>query len=239
MRQLFALICLLLLGYVSSIAYMNPYIAGGTGDECTGYLVCQNHEGTGYDNDESWTESNVVNEDYATAPAPFRGSYSVYLTDDGTDSYNYLDFTATDPVYVFARFAAKACDTAFHEVMKLKDSSNNVLLVRCKEVSSNPTFDIVHGSVASGSQASGYSYDTEYCFWFDYESGSGADGTANLYISTPSGGDCTKPAATLSIANGDGTTTAQRYYNLCINVDDTIIVDQILVSPNAIGNISG
>lgn len=59
--------------------------SGGGGSSCTGLLVCQNFEGTGYDNSETWTEtagSGSIDEDSTTTP--LRGSQSLVVTSGAT-----------------------------------------------------------------------------------------------------------------------------------------------------------
>ena len=81
-----------------------------TCDDCTGKLGCQNFEGTGYDNSETWTEgtegtltTGVLNEDYAVSP--IRGSQSLRMKDDSTNGFwtTYM-FPAQDDIYLFMQF---------------------------------------------------------------------------------------------------------------------------------------
>ncbi len=69
---------------------------------CTGYLVCQNFEGTGYDNGETWTSESptVLDPDYATAP--LLGSQSLRVSESGgTAKGAYKDFTVGAHKYGF------------------------------------------------------------------------------------------------------------------------------------------
>jgi len=101
MKKLF--LTLLFIFLFSNAYAFNPLIvtsgvpvAGG--DECDSTLVCQNFEGTGYDNSETWDGTND-NEDYAGASV-IRGSQSLELTYDAGIPSAGTNFTADDELWV-------------------------------------------------------------------------------------------------------------------------------------------
>jgi len=70
---------------------------------CTGFLVCQNFEGTGYDNSETWTEdAGTPDEDYGTA---LRGSQSLQLA---SGEVTYKTFTEQTDVWAHFLFRTDA-----------------------------------------------------------------------------------------------------------------------------------
>ena len=75
---------------------------------------------------------------------------------------------------------------------------------------------------------------TLFIIWWDYTEGSGANGVANLYINTSG----TKPAATLSIANGDGVGDVNSIYLMhpWITADPDLYFDQVLIDESDIGD---
>jgi len=105
-----------------------------SGDECDGFLVCQNFEGTGYDNGETWTEEYedggsgvTINPDYTTTV--LRGSESLYI---GSDNYRkgwIIHEFATDLNEIYIHFMLQIDDVNFDlSIMDIKDSSGNIVL---------------------------------------------------------------------------------------------------------------
>lgn len=207
---------------------VKAYTAGG--GECDGYLACQNFEGTGYDNSETWTEDTtdgVVDEDYTTTV--LRGSQSLQLTRTTAEGGNtYKSITPQSTVWVFLRMqtAAIGSDEYF---LKVQDESGTVVgtfLIRTSGV-----LRFTHGAVnCTGTTV--LSASTTYFIWLRYTAGTGADGVTTYYVGT----SATRPgAAEASCSTGSGTASIGRV-QLKAGFT-TKIMDQILIKATEITDV--
>ena len=121
MKKLFAILSLLLFFFLVVGSDAGILILRSRG-ECDGYLVCQNFEGTGYDNEEVWTEvGDTIDPDEAVTV--LRGSQSLEMDKTGSTPQTWLPIAATDPLYGFLRFRVSV-DESF-DVVNLQDSGSN------------------------------------------------------------------------------------------------------------------
>jgi hypothetical protein len=156
-----------------------------------------------------------------------QGSFSLALI----GSANNVDraFTASPEVWTFIEHNTGAL-TADQYPMVIRDGSGNNL---CYVIlTSTGALQIFDGSGSSSTGGGTVSANTSYYIWLHRLKGSGANGVADVYISTTT----TKPgAATLSISNGSTTADAAniQIYN---NGGDTMITDYLRVSTTVIGS---
>jgi hypothetical protein len=200
---------------------------------CTGFMFCQNFEGTGYDNSETWTEAGTVDEDYTTIH--LRGSQSCSLADSSSIRHN-TGGTYTE-IYAFARYQfADATPTVETDIYKNTDgaadfgalSLNTAGKLRCR-----------HGT-ATNTAASALSDATTYYIWIHFKASTGAgDGIMTATVSTTRNIAEATAALGCSVENGDDADT---------NIDTVffanttaggagVTVDQVLVKTSAIGTV--
>ncbi len=158
--------------------------AGCADTSCTGFLICQNFEGTGYDNSETWTENvtgtAVVDEDDTTATI-LRGSQQLKITaGDGTGSARTA-FTASGTVYGHVKFkTGDATPTATVYIITLYDSTyGNNLSIRILTGGQLGLTDESH----PGNTVGVLSDNTAYHIWFSYTKGAGTDAKYTLAFS--------------------------------------------------------
>ena len=180
---------------------------GGTANECDSTLVCQNFEGTGYDNSESWTEActgAVCDEDYATSPAPLRGSQSLLLDPDTGASSTYVSFTAQDEVS--GHFMLRLQGDVGTTLMYLRDGSATTMFYMGYNSANNKY--IANGATLG---ATSFTAPETHYVWFYYKKGTGADEINKWWYSTsrtfPGDG-----SEDISISNGANTEQANRLY---------------------------
>lgn len=242
-RYLFLLFTLLLFApsvCLAGFGYTIPNRDGSgveSSSECDGALVCQNFEGTGYDNSESWTEyfteaSGIINEDYTSAA--LRGTYSL-LMDGETYKYVYdtVSFTANSSVYIHIlhRTATDSTDSIDYLVSVL-DSSDNVL-GSLQYVPSNDRINLVSGGVTDYGSTDDLSVSTTYHLWIDYIAGSGSDGTFSLYIGTT----ITKPASPTHTITTSSSTADAAKLRFGSQRDGEFIRDQVIVKSTSFSSV--
>lgn len=228
MRKLIVLFCCLLplLAYASS--GMQPVGWGGVPaavNECEGKLICQNFEGAGYDNSETWSESGTtINEDYETVV--LRGSQSLLL--DNAAAGNPIVTSPTfssATVWVFFRFrfpgALPAGNASFAAIYG-NNPGDPLTLVLISYQASITGIRVYTDSVNLDSGA--ISADTTYYCWIRYTAGSGANATVTLYLDT----DNTRPAATATTTSGTRTQNAT-FFRAFGPTGCDIVIDQILI----------
>lgn len=226
-------LCIILLSAIPSFSFspaIQSVIGSSTvsscGDSsCTGFLVCQNFEGTGYDNSESWTEAGTgtKDEDYTTSPAPLRGSQSLYISGSTANAY----------------IAAAASEVWGHFILQVSDgepsSDSFILLLASTNVTvkllTTGYLKIYHGTANATSTTTQFADGaiTPVRIWYYYKKSSGSnDGVFTIWISSLS--TKTRPASpevTMSTGNYTGDTTN---FSLYIGTTSTdIIIDQALV----------
>ena len=196
--------------------------------ECAGKLVCQNFEGTGYDNRETWTElGTTLDEDYTATV--LRGSQSLYMTDPagGTSPNVTVSHTAADPVWGHMLYRTsdgtpaanhvivKEMDAAVADVCLIQNRTTGVLRVYCGTAFANTVTTVAD--------------NTTYNVWWYYDSGTGANAECRVGIST----DGTRPSSGNGYAvttTGTSTTSAAQV-QLRLSGDDsaTFLRDQVYV----------
>ena len=236
------LLFVLLIALVPFVAYagspawnlMIAEPAAGGGDECAGYLICQNLENTGYDHSETWAETTggtngTVNEDYATSPAPLRGAQSLFVKVDSfhlTNTTTSPSYTTASPCYVhfLLRFQGGQTDhTDFMYLLGAADAVQATLKIR----NATNYLNAVHGVTSTIASTTAISTSTTYHVWVDYTLGAGTDGVMTVRLST----DGTKPTGTPEISITTGTALLGiNKIKFLTGYSADFIFDQILVS---------
>lgn len=200
-----------------------------TSNPCSGYLICQGYEGTGYDNGETWTEGGInIDEDYTTSPIV--GSQSLRISTSTQAGYAFSSFTANDNAYAFFRFRAAALPGATTNMSTIRDSSGTVLATVALRTDGKLQVTPAGGSAQTTGSA--IATATDLYIWFEYEKGTGSNAVARCGFST----DGTKPTMT---AGSNGTATAQAgriYTGATSNSSVDWVYDHVLVSTTAIGS---
>lgn len=201
-----------------------------TVNPCANLLICQNFEGTGYDNSESWSETigtgGIVDEDDTTATV-LRGSQQlkIYGGNAGQNSFTYASFAGQDTVY--GHFMYKPTDatpSGTTDVFLIEDSGGTALLKLT--LGTDGKFVLYHGTkTCNGNTA--LSDGTAYHLWVKYTKGTGGNGVADFYVGTdtnrPASKDCTS-----SITAGTATAQAARV-KLRASLQNTWYFDQVIV----------
>jgi len=240
MKKILLLICLLCLLAFSSnagnVVTFFPVADTACADEtCTGFLICQNFEGTGYDNSEAgWSdagENTTRDADYTGTVLRGSQSASVVQTAFGGWGGILTGFTPQTTVYAFARVRTAGVG-AIGAVFTIGDSGwvNDLVSIKSNGVSGY----LYCGTVQSTSFT--FTNDVTYYVWLDYTKGTGANAVCVAYVSTTR----TKPAATVTVANGNATTDAELVITPLVGADDSdsrIIADQVLIKTSDIGTV--
>lgn len=241
MKKLFLLLLFLLIpslafaGEPIQLARMNSYVAGAVAPaascadtSCTGFLVCQNLEGTGYDNSETWVEDvGTPNEDYTTTV--LRGSQSLFITEGNTV---YFDLTASSEVYIHFRIRFTTDPAGDVEVMKLWNSAFSTIFTFSR---ADTEIAVIHHGSDTTTTTATLAANTAYHLWIHYAKGTGANGVHDIRISTTA----TMPvSADASSSSGVSTTDADYLaFKSAAGSGLSYIVDQILVKTTSIGTV--
>lgn len=209
---------------------MNTYIAGvsvsgGCTEDCGDFIICQNFEGTGYDNSEAWTENGTVNEDYTTTI--LRGSQSCQITTTGYISPTNR-FTGQSTLYMHWLYRKASNPGSEATLFTISDSGGYVVFGKLQ------TDGTIKLTVGNGTAAytSELSNDTTYHIWVAYTAGSAGNGSVSLYAGT----GLTRPASPLATANNAaavGDAVQIRIYTGGV----TATVDQILVDGSSFSEV--
>jgi hypothetical protein len=208
-------------------------------NECDGKLLCQNFEGTGYDNSESWTESGeetyTVNEDYTSTI--LRGTQSLYMyaADVSTlgETKAALGATYTE-LYGFFRIRLVTLPLVPYSVISLFDDSANQPFLLYIDI--DGSLSINHGST-EGYGTFEMSAGTTYYVWWYWQKGTGVNGVAWVKIDTdntiPVSNDC-------SITAGNSAYSATKFGFIvgAYTGIHSFIIDQVLVDNAAIGDVT-
>jgi len=193
----------------------------------TSYLVEENAEGTG--TPSGWADTGTHDWDYTTTA--LRGSQSLSITENyGTTTSP--TFSATANVNAFIRFRTDSIPASSSATfLQIRDGSTVLCYLRL--IAGTGVIRGYHGTAYGASSA--ISVDTTYYIWAEYASGSGADGTLDVYIDT----DNTKPASpSISVTTG---TTSGDPDNIKLLKDNgeahNFIFDQIIVDDATIGDV--
>jgi hypothetical protein len=196
--------------------------------ECVDKLICQNLEGAGYDNSETWNETGAtVNEDYTTIP--LRGAQSLYQLDTGIDPKVYASFTGSSEIWAHFLFQTDDSTPAAgnQNFFRIQNSSGTqVAGFSLVGASGLLTF---YGCGSSYSTVDALASATTYHIWFYYKKGTGANALIKLGFGT----DTNRPTSGnkyISCTDGTGATDAARiYFDGWAGSANYYIVDQILV----------
>jgi hypothetical protein len=203
---------------------------------CTGFIVCQNFEGTGYDNSETWTESigtnGIVNEDDTTSTV-LRGSQQlkIYAGDASKTSYSRVSLVSDRTEiwgHIKVRFDASY---PYSDPFFLILDSGYGITARLSR-NTNGTLKFYQGtSIATTTDAT--ANNTDYHIWFHFTSGSGT-GAGSVGFSTTT----TEPTSGTKYASYTGaTSTAARYVEAYQTDQTTTYFDQVLVKTTSIGTV--
>ena len=202
MKKIIILICVLLL---TGTAWAVSLIGSGIdGDECDGALVCQNFEGTGYDNGESWTAESSCDPDYDGSNV-LRGDQALEMSYDNSAPDAYVDFTGTSEVWAHAMWQATYIGTAVVPIIEILNSDGSEVIFSVNVSTSK--FALFCGTEYVSYTAT-ISTDTEYHIWLHLD---GVDQEGELYIGT----SATRPASPVaSVTNGDNTDSSMARFNV-------------------------
>lgn len=213
------------------------------------FVVCQNFEGTGYDNGETWIEGTdgagsgyIIDPNYVTSP--LRGVQSLHMKDGTVPTYDANNFSAHSSVYGSLIF--KLLDppdsldkndvtSVFSDV-----SGGSPLGLGAILLNSNRTLEITHANYSTmafrnvtGSTV--LSLNTIYYIWFYWAKGTGSNGQMWLKISTTPVEPAEKEA---EISDGYGIAdVVYAQISTFHGAAYEYVVDQMLVKTSAIGNV--
>lgn len=225
------IICVLIFSVAAAHAQGVPGIGSvkpTSVNECSGTLVCQNFEGTGYDNSESWTESCVgatCDADYATSPAPLRGTHSLLMDAGAGNGTTYIAFTASDEISGHMMLSVGA-DTG-GTILSIRNATTDLYNIGYNSVGNK------YMANAATVGATAFTVPVTHYVWFYYKKGTGADEINRFWFSTTR----TFPGGTpdIEITNGANTQQADRLYLQDSLAGPTAIFDQILVKAGTAG----
>lgn len=209
---------------------MSGGVAAVAGNECTGLLLCQNFETPGIDNGETWTFTDggaaTWTTNYATSPAPLRGSYSGRLNAAGESEPSYVTVTLSAPAsQIWIHFMYRklvADDGGGGDSFVILDASNNTLAGAYWNDALVWTIFVEGGTTQN---ESGFlPVGTTYHIWMRYKAGSGANAEFDVYRGTTT----SRPAITADLGDGTSMASAAKIRFYCRNTVDYVI-DQILV----------
>lgn len=213
---------------------------------CTGFDICQNAEGTGYDNSETPHEEVVsggeVNEDDTTATV-LRGSQQIKILGAGSASsrINFpgpnetSEFTARSTLWLHFRVKmADVTPSGINVILNVFNTSSGV--VAQLDMRTTNDLRIYNGSSYTTTSDNNLFTDaTKKHVWVKYVKGTGSNGVTEVYLSN----NGTRPAsATYSITNGNATTDAVRIrFNEYNGVTGGMYIDQIIARGTEIGDV--
>ena len=217
--------------------------AASAGADCGDVdLVCQNFEGTGYDNSESWTEDvfggdAVIDPDYTTTV--LRGSQSLRMAAGSQPSVTYKIFdSAESEIYGFAQIRYSSLS-----------SFNGADLFNSSDVGQTQFVAIILGSGGqagklriawlgvgdSSDSTTTLSTSTTYYLWWYVKTGTGSNAEAWLKMST----DRFEPSTPeITVTNGTWTIDRMAMYPATQNSSGTdVVYDQFMLSTTPIGDV--
>jgi hypothetical protein len=251
---------------VESVAYGNiSKIAGGTFAPCvdplvsagppkdylcTGFLVCQNFEGTGtsgeivagYDNTETWTEyvpDGTVDQDDTTATI-LRGDNQLKMVGTTNVPNTYTTITESGTIYFhFLFLAPDATPVSNTNIFSLRNGTTQVAYVVLTTTGrlyiSDGTATATTADVPSGKMSNA----TKYHVWGSYSKSTGGNNGVYTIEFTPEttyAPTGTGNAYATTGAAGVKTDDINRIY-IVKNQAETHYYDQVLVKTSAIGTV--
>jgi hypothetical protein len=205
---------------------------------CTGFLICQNFEGAGYDHTEVWAEiigtGGTVDEDDTTATI-LRGSQElkVYAGNAGQISYAYFTLTV-DQGELYAHFKFKTTDaTPSADTINfrfLDAAASSIVVVSLKTTG---VLEISCGGQL-GTTVATLSDDTAYHVWVHYKKDA-AVAQYSVGFSTTT----TEPTSgNYYYGNNNGASNVDVHYILLESRNQqTVFFDQTLVKTTSIGTV--
>lgn len=248
MKKIFLILLIILIS--SSTAFAGIVMAGTqlgaldpespVVDECLDKLVCQNFEGTGYDNSESWTEGvgtgGTVDEDDTTATV-LRDSQQlkIYAGDSGQTSYTYVSFTAQTEVWFHVRVkfpdGTPSNSTYF---LNLSDGSNTQGFISLLTTGGIRAYQ---GSIYSaGATTPMFADNTAYHVWGYYKASDTGmnNGKMTIWVGTST----TRPESSeCSVTTGTSEASVTRIM-LQEKYQGTAYFDQVIVSTTSFTTVS-
>ncbi len=244
-KILFAILAILLFAVPAHAQVVTGVITGVIGStvacddsSCSGFLICQNFEGTGQDNGEDWGEDDIggtVNYDYSVAP--LRGSQSLELDYNDGEIYSYITYTPSDDLYFHFLFKYSADPGLEKTLMWLYSGS----LSNRQAVTLDATGHIwsaVYGWTGTPSTLA-MTFGNTYRIWGHYQRAT-APNTGHAWACWSETSSRTAPAGTN--ANYCSYTTAHDdevqpggiiFYNTGGSPGDKRYIDQVLVKTTA------
>lgn len=200
---------------------------------CDGFIICQNFEGTGYDNSETWSENiggtGVVDEDDTTAPVGRESQQLKVIGDSTASSYSSASITITSDLWF--HFMVKVSDSTPSSVSTILNCNGGAFTLT---LMTDGTLRLLHGSSLANTSASQLSDNTYKHIWIHFVAGA-TDGIYQLYIS-----DTEVRPVTPSIDENNGTrSTGLNIIELFSSRDyaSGTFFDQVLVSDTEIGDV--
>lgn len=205
---------------------------------CSGFLYCQNAEGTGYDNSETWTESGTVDEDATTAP--LRGSQSITIADASKITMN---ITTDGELYAFGRFSSSdVTPDGTGTIFKTTNGGSDVGKVSILSGGSAGKLYCQNGT-ATGTATTALQADTTYYIWIHSKAATSAvadDGVITASVSaTRNYADINADLGCSVTAGTDDDTdiTSAVYSNASLGTGIVVKVDQLLGKTTSFGDV--
>lgn len=241
MKTLFALLMLWPLLAQSQMTIRSPFYSAALRGTAAGgapvYFLSEDFEAPGYEN--IWTNystgAGVVNDKYATAPAPLSNNYSLCLKGSAVSLRATNYFSGTYPIVSgYMLFNHDQLENQITFLSMLNDDAgtrSNVFRIMGRGTTNGLL--VYHGSKNVTLQSSSLTPGTTYHLWFKYaacSSGSTSNGFADVaLLPTTSGTSRPTSGLYLSLTNGDAvggasllvlgaTTSAMK----CTNIHDRI-----------------
>lgn len=186
MRICLALLLVLIASPLHARNVITFFAPGSCADEtCTGFRVCQNFEGTGYDNSETWSENlqgGTIDEDDTTSPIG-RGSQQLEMTYGTGTGYTTRTFAATSEAYLHFMFkTGDATPTENKCLLHLSDisygSECRVYLNTNSTLSATSTWANSPATTTATIQS-----NTWYHIWAHWKKGTGSNGEVEIAFS--------------------------------------------------------
>ena len=217
------LLTLIALSFSQIIIAPNHYSSAAGGETCVGLLVCQNFEGTGYDNGETWVEAGTPLPDEDATATVLRGSQSLSIADGTGATYIVISSTGT----IYAHWLYEVSDgTPIGNAVTMSMQTGTGLRWYISHRTTG-YLRVYNGTINVTGTTTLMADNTTYHIWGLYTPGTGANGVSTLWVGTSTARPGTAEA---TVTTGDATTNIDRVY--CQNVaagDFTVLEDQVLV----------
>lgn len=224
------------------LVWGNPYlglmskgVAASTPAGCDGYIICQNFEGTGYDNSETWgtyeSGTGYVHDPDFTSLA-LRGSQSLRLYgggDSGEYAGAYSLFASSQPeLYVAFRFYANPLSETTQELINLSTGGDGSPGTRIVLPGTGIAY-VDSGLTASSGGSCSISPDTTYYVWLDAIKGTGSNAVARMYVGTTR----TKPETPCASLTNGSLSTNMDSVTFLANHNGDLLIDQVMIKTSA------